>query len=50
MTEKRPDLAGRAVLISVALKFPIPEEADWFFVKTSAVIDAAGFRFEARKR
>jgi hypothetical protein len=49
MTDKqRPDLAGRVVLISVVLKFPIPNEADWFFVETSAAIDAAGFDFEVR--
>jgi hypothetical protein len=48
MIEKRPELAGRAILISVVLKFPIPNEADWFFAKTSAAIEAAGFRFEAR--
>jgi hypothetical protein len=48
MTEKRPDVAGRAILISVVLKFPIPNEADWFFAKTSAAIEAAGFSFEAR--
>ena len=48
MTEKQPDLAGRAILIAVVLKFPIPNKADWFFVKTSAAIEAAGFSFEAR--
>ena len=48
MIDKRPDLAGRAILISVALKFPIPNEADWFFAKTSAAIEAAGFSFETR--
>jgi hypothetical protein len=48
MTEKRPDLAGRQILISVVLKFQIPNEADWFFAKTSAAIEAAGFSFETR--
>jgi hypothetical protein len=48
MIEKRPDLAGHAILISVVLKFPIPREADWFFAKTSAAVEAAGFSFETR--
>lgn len=48
MIEKRPELAGREILISVVLKSPIPSEADWFFAKASTAIEAAGFRFEAR--
>ncbi|MDE5459932.1 DUF6572 domain-containing protein [Bradyrhizobium sp. CSS354] len=48
MTAKRPELAGRAIIISVFLKFPIPNEAEWFFAKTLAAIEAAGFGFEVR--
>jgi len=48
MIEKRPELAGRTILISVVLKSPVPNEADWFFAKISSGIEAAGFRFEAR--
>jgi hypothetical protein len=48
MTEKWSDLAGRAILISVVLKFPIPNDAGWFFAQTSAAIEGAGFSFETR--
>lgn len=48
MTEKSPELAERAIVISVFLKFPIPNESQWFFAKTLAAIEAAGFGFEIR--
>jgi hypothetical protein len=46
--EKFPVLRGKPTLISVALKFPVPDEAQWFFTQTSAAIEAAGLKFETR--
>jgi hypothetical protein len=48
MTGKSPQLAGRAIVISVFLEFPIPNEAEWFFAQSLAAIEAAGFGFEIR--
>ena len=39
----------RPIIISVTLKFEQPNEAQWFFTKTAAAIEKAGFRFEVRQ-
>lgn len=44
--EKYAVAKGRPVVISVVLKFAAPSEAQWFFTRTTAAIETAGFRFE----
>jgi hypothetical protein len=46
---KFPEAKGLPVIISVALKFGFPEEANWFFSKASNALEAAGFKFEANQ-
>jgi hypothetical protein len=46
--EKFPERRGLPILISVVLKFRIPDSAQWFFAKTASIIQQAGFEFEIR--
>jgi hypothetical protein len=46
--EKFPERSGLPILISVVLKFRIPDDAKWVFAKSSLVIQRAGFQFEIR--
>jgi hypothetical protein len=46
---KFPEAMGLQVVISVALKFGFPKEAEWFFSKVSDALATAGFKFEANQ-
>jgi hypothetical protein len=43
--EKFPETRERRLVIEVFLKFPVPQAAQWFFTKSAAVIEKAGFGF-----
>jgi hypothetical protein len=47
--EKYPDHRGRPVVISVALKCVAPDEAQWFFKKSTTAIERAGFQSQVRQ-
>jgi hypothetical protein len=48
--EKFPETRGRPVVISVVLKFPSPDAAQWFFTKTATAVQGAGCRLDVRLR
>ena len=43
---KAPDAKGRSILINVVGKFPLSQNADVFFERARASIEAAGFRLQ----
>jgi hypothetical protein len=36
------------IVIAVVLKYPVPDQARWFFAKTEEALSAAGLRLELR--
>jgi hypothetical protein len=46
--ERFPEAAGRQIIIEVVLKYSAPASVEWFFEKTSAAIESAGFRLKTR--
>jgi hypothetical protein len=46
--EKFPELRSRPIVIDIVLKYPSPTEALWFFTKSAAAIEGAGFRLSVR--
>ena len=46
---KFPRVRERPVVIDVVLRYPAPEEAQWFFAKAAAGIAAAGFTLNVRQ-
>ena len=44
--KKIPDSKGRSVVINLVGKFPLSQEADFFFGKARAAVEGAGFRLQ----
>ena len=48
--EKYPKARGLPVLISIVMKYPAPEHAQWFFTKVEPVIENEGLQLEMKHR
>lgn len=46
---KFPQCGGLPIVISVVLRFPAPDQTQWFFAKVGSAIENAGFELEIRK-